>query len=128
MLSFITMMNLAAAGSLAAGNHRGYGYAPFARSAGTPARASRSKYTPHTGEREQQRRRMQAYDVVVLETTKSGDIKPRVMNAWLARNKGEAFPVQALLEFGRSLEEEGLKEYDKLAQPDEELVAEGATQ
>lgn len=128
MLSFITMMNLAAAASLAAGSHRGHGYAPFARSAHKPTRASRSKYTPHQGEREQQRRRMQAYDVVVLEFTASGNVKPRVMNAWLARNKGEAFPVDALLAFGRTLEEEGLAEYDKLAQPEEELVTEGATQ
>lgn len=120
MLSFITMMNLAAAASMATGAHRGYGYAPFARSAGKPYRASRSKYTPHTGEREQQRRRMQSVDVIVLETTPAGNVKPRVMNAWLARNKGEAFPVAELLEFRQNLEEAaGLAEYDKVAQPEE---------
>jgi hypothetical protein len=120
MLSFITAMNLAAAASLAGGGNRGFGYAPTARFANKSARAARSKYSPHQGEREQQRRRMQSVDVVVLEATALGNVKPRVMNAWLARNKGEAFPVAALLEFGRNLEEAaGLAEYDKVAQPEE---------
>jgi hypothetical protein len=120
MLSFITAMNLAADASIAGGGNRGFGYAPMARFVNRSARAARSKYSPHQSEREQQRRRMQSVDVVVLEATASGNVKPRVMNAWLARNKGEAFPVAALLEFGRNLEEAaGLAEYDKVAQPEE---------
>lgn len=120
LITSLVGLNAAAAASMATGAHPGYGYAPFARSAGKPYRASRSKYTPHQGEREQQRRRMQAVDVIVLETTPAGNVKPRVMNAWLARNKGEAFPVAELLEFRQNLEEAaGLAAYDEVAQPEE---------
>jgi hypothetical protein len=49
---------------------------------------SRSKYTPHEGKRQQERHRLQRQTAVVMEPANTfTGFRPRVMNAWLARNR-----------------------------------------
>jgi len=90
------------------------------------ARTGVSRYQPHEGASEQQRRHLQAQRAICLIPSKSGDtVKSRPMNAWLASRQANSlgyFLVDEVDAVSASLDA-GLAEYDKHAVAD----LEGAT-